>query len=93
MSPTSIDFLLYTIKQHGIEKALKMVDIETIEEGTGNTIKVICRTIKYSIDKLEEELLDAIFQRQVKELTEESKPKYVAMEVESTPPLPPQSSA
>lgn len=61
-----IDYLLYLIREHGVLAALDMIDIETIDDGKDNTIKVICRTIKYSAEELEKVLVDKIQARETK---------------------------
>ncbi len=63
-----IDTLLFLIKEHGIVAALGMIDIESIQDGKDNTIKVICRTIKYSVDELEKVLIDKITSREASNL-------------------------
>lgn len=56
----SIDYLLLLIKEHGALAALDMIDIESIDDGKDNTLKVICRTLKYSAEQLELVLIDKI---------------------------------
>lgn len=66
----SIDHLLYLIKQVGVEKALQGIDIESIEDPDDpmekNSIRIICRTIKYSCEELERVLIDRISERDAK---------------------------
>lgn len=54
----------------GVERALQCIDIESIEDPddpTGkNSIRIICRTIKYSSEELERVLLDRISERDAK---------------------------
>ena len=56
----SAEELLFHIKQDGITKTLERIEVETIED---HTIKVICRTIKYSHDELVKVLIDRVFDR------------------------------
>jgi hypothetical protein len=80
----SIDHLLYLIKENGVEKSLDMIDIESIED---HTIKVICRTIKYSSEELEKVLIDRIYDRNKKAL------KGVESPSQPLPPPPPLDAA
>lgn len=56
----NFDHLLYLIKLQGAEKALQSVDIEAIDD---ITIKVIARTIMTGCERLQEELVDRIAER------------------------------
>ena len=59
----SIDQLLLLVKEHGAEKALKYIDIETLDDPT---LKIIARTIRHSCEALENELVDQIYKRDSK---------------------------
>ena len=58
----NLESLLFLVKKYGTENALKMVDIESINDPLDphNTVKIICRTINYSIQELERVLIDKI---------------------------------
>jgi septin family protein len=60
-----VDDLLYLIKENGITRTLDSIDIEGLEDASdeNDTIKIICRTIKYSCDQLDRVLLDRIASR------------------------------